>query len=154
MAIGTSIWLLEKSKKFAWDCGLQHIPWQNVKSNLKSYQIREKGRWLEVAMAYLFGFMNLPMRISFAQEDDKAGADLVFKKTGINEPLRIQLKRNNYKNNDAKYEAKGIVVVHVDYNMDVNSILKQFHFERLLGEKWDDYFANHKNLISKILKSI
>ena len=153
--VGTSIWILEKAKKFAWNCGLQHVSWQTVRFSLRGYQIREKGRWLEIAMVYLFGWMNLPMRISFTQEEDKAGADLVFRKTGINDPLRIQLKWNNYKNNDAKYEAKGIIVVHVDTSMEVDDVLVQFHFERLLGDDWSKYFTEeYKKLISSVLNNL
>ena len=130
--IEESIWVLNKIKEFAWKCGLQHVSWQTVKTKI-SNRIKKKGHWLEIAMAFLFGYMNLPIRLSFSRKDDLEGADLVFKKTGISKALKIQLKWNNHL--DHKY-SDDIVVVHVDTGMKAADIVNQFQLWKLLGTDW------------------
>lgn len=152
-SVEAAITVLNKWKKFAWECGLRQIPWQTVKTNIR--QIKQKGHWLEVAMAYLFGYMNLPMRLSFTREDDLAGSDLVFRKTGNPDPLRIQLKWNNHSGNDSKYARNGIVVVHVDDGMKPADVVKQFQMWRLLGEDWYKRITtNHLLMVRFVLNHI
>lgn len=131
--IKESVKILNQQKRFAWECGWKQIPWQTVKAKVN--QIK-KGHLLEIAMAYLFGYLNLPIRLSFSQEDDMDGADLVFKKTGIDHKLKIQLKWNNHLTDDNKYTNRDIVVVHVDDSMKPADVLKQFKLQRLLGIYW------------------
>ena len=133
--IEESVQILNRVKKFAWECGINHIHWQTVKIKI-SRQINKKGHMLEAAMAYLFGYMNLPIRLSFDKAADLAGADLVFKKTGVSKSLLIQLKWNNHTTNDSKYAKNGITVVHVDNGMKPADVVKQFQLWRLLGENW------------------
>ena len=134
-SIEAAIAVLNKHKQFAWECGWRQVPWQVVRNQI-GRQVKQKGHWLEIAMAYLFGYMNLPMRLSFTREDDMAGADLVFRKTGNPEPLRIQLKWNNHSCDDSKYTRKGIVIVHVDDGMKPADVINQLKLWRLLGADW------------------
>lgn len=143
---------LNKKKQFAWECGWKQIPWQTVKKRLHTYA---KGSLLEIAMAYLFGFINLPVRLSFSQEDDLAGADLVFKKTGVDHKLMIQLKWNNHEADDSKYAKKEITVVHVDDGMKPADILKQFKLQRLLGVDWHKRITvQHLLMVRHVLNNL
>lgn len=152
--IEESIQILNKVKRFAWECGINHIHWQIVKAKI-SRQVKQKGHMLEAAMAYLFGFMNLPIRLSFNKEADMAGADLVFKKTGIDQKLLIQLKWNNHSGDDSKYNKNGITVVHVDSGMKPADVIKQFKLWQLLGADWYKRITtNHLMMVRFVLNSI
>lgn len=149
--IEQSIEMLNKAKRFAWECGINHIQWQTVLAKLKQ-QIKRKGHLLEAAMAFLFGYMNLPMRLSFTKEDDMGGADLVFRKTGVKNPLRIQLKWNNH--NVKKYSAD-IIVVHVDNGMKPADIINQFQLTRILGTGWSKRITrDHLLMVHRVVDSI
>lgn len=152
--IEESIQSLNKVKRFAWECGINHIHWQIVKAKI-GRQISKKGYMLEAAIAYLFGYMNLPIRLSFNKEADLAGADLVFKKTGINHQLLIQLKWNNHTADDSKYAKNGITVVHVDNGMKPADVIKQFQLWQLLGADWYKRITtNHLMMVRFVLSNI
>lgn len=152
-SIEAAIAVLNKHKQFAWECGWRQISWQTVKANIR--QVKQKGHWLEIAMAYLFGFMNLPMRLSFTREDDLVGADLVFKKTGADQKLMIQLKWNNHLTDDSKYTNKGIVVVHIDDGMKPADVVNQFQLWRLLGADWYKRITtNHLLMVRFVLNNL
>lgn len=150
--IKESIKALNQQKLFAWECGWKQIPWQTVKAKVN--QVR-KGHLLEIAMAYLFGHINLPVRLSFSQKDDMNGADLVFKKTGVDHTLRIQLKWNNHLADDSKYARNGITVVHVDDGMKPADVLKQFKLQRLLGVDWHKRITvQHLLMVRHVLNNL
>ena len=149
--INRSVLQLNQQKQFAWQCGWKHIPWIKVQAAV-GRTIKKSGQMLEVAMCYLLAYINLPMRISFSQKDDLEGADIVLKKTGIETPLKIQLKWNCPV---VKKYAADITVVCIHTSMLAADVLKALHLERLLGSNWYKRITReHLLMVHRVINSI
>ena len=152
--IETMVSYLNDSKDMAYRLGKGHRRWDYVKRHLE-YQPRQIGKWFEIAVCYICGYLwrqsGYTFRVEYSVELDMAGIDLQLKHFGRR--INLQLKYGQ----DNNTAPDGVYTVLWQPGMTPANLLSQMRFNLLFtefGDRWLRLNQDEWNTIHNVLMGI